>query len=490
MEFDDVSSIEKAVELFQYSLNKFDDNPGVRERLSAALRTMGRLDQSADELFRGIQSLEDIEGVVDATTLCMLYLDLGSLIDDLLPLPGAGCELIDGTRSECDAPKFSFCKELEGDVTTALTCFECYRKAIGLDSQCGLAHKKLADALAVIGQTEEAMKEFELAAKYLPDDICCATHVKFASQKRNDGMLSKPAIPLANGLELGKTLGDISAEFKGIEESSADLAARFERNGVLVFPQALSNEDIKVLFKKIDEIIASVDSDDSSVADLTDETKAPKQRIHMALPLLESELYTTVISDMMGRLHPLISTILQCNDGNNIPLLGSGFMQTSPGANAQDLHKDVHHWDRHEPFHDMPPWWDCNLNSYPRCISIQIQLTDTTLGGTMGSLEVMPGSHRPDTSVTPSCISRAVKDSSIVNGVIPIDVPAGTVTIYSSRLWHRGGANDSETNRRFCFFTATEDGAGSAPAGLIHTMQMEDIGKWEISAKDGLTMTY
>ena len=104
----------------------------------------------------------------------------------------------------------------------------------------------------------------------------------------------------------------------------------------------------------------------------------------------------------------------------------------------------------------------------------------------MGSLEVLPGSHRPDTgNGIPSVIARAVKDPNIENGVIPVDVAPGTVTIYSSRLWHRGGNNDSNKDRKFCFFTATEN-QESAPPGLIHTMQLEDVGRWSITGSDGL----
>mmetsp|Transcript_35225 Transcript_35225/g.59789 ORF Transcript_35225/g.59789 Transcript_35225/m.59789 type:complete len:170 (+) Transcript_35225:12-521(+) len=157
------------------------------------------------------------------------------------------------------------------------------------------------------------------------------------------------------------------------------------------------------------------------------------------------------------------------------------------------MHKDVHHWDRHGPtFDGMPESWDCEHNGHPRCISIQLQLTDTTAtpGGEkkMGSLEVLPGSHRPDASNgDPSAVRRAVDDpTNRRNGVLSVDVPPGSVTIYSSRLWHRGGSNESERERQFCFFTVTEQHLESAPPGLIHTMQMDDVGRWSIGRVGGL----
>ena len=74
-------------------------------------------------------------------------------------------------------------------------------------------------------------------------------------------------------------------------------------------------------------------------------------------------------------------------------------------------------------------------------------------GKNMGSLEVLPGSHRPDTrNCSPAVIAKAVKDPIPDNGVIPLNVPPGTVT----------------------------------PPGIIHTMQIEDVGKWCIQVPTGL----
>jgi ectoine hydroxylase-related dioxygenase (phytanoyl-CoA dioxygenase family) len=290
---------------------------------------------------------------------------------------------------------------------------------------------------------------------------------------------------------LGNTLDDISADAKDLcsKEALPDLAAKFETNGVLVFSGAVSAEDIEVLSTKVNHIISKASDDDCAVSDFIEETKAAKQRIHMALPLSGDEKCIKVVSSLMARLSPLLALILQCSDGGCMPLIGSGFMQTSTGAFAQELHKDVHHLDRHEDFDGMPNSWDCKLNGYPRCVSVQIQLTDTTFGleGNMGSLQVLPGSHRPDTeSGLSDLIAQAVKDPSLRNGVIPIDVVPGTVTIYSSRLWHGGGANNSGLDRQFCFFTITEDSSESAPPGLIHTIQKNDIGIWYTQGHRGL----
>ena len=94
-----------------------------------------------------------------------------------------------------------------------------------------------------------------------------------------------------------------------------------------------------------------------------------------------------------------------------------------------------------------------------------------------GSLEILPGSHRPDASAAQPAIIRAACDDA--RRVVPVDVGAGSVTVYSSRLWHRGGANAGPRERVFAFLTLTEP-SSPAPPGLIHTMTREDVGKWVV----------
>jgi ectoine hydroxylase-related dioxygenase (phytanoyl-CoA dioxygenase family) len=95
-----------------------------------------------------------------------------------------------------------------------------------------------------------------------------------------------------------------------------------------------------------------------------------------------------------------------------------------------------------------------------------------------GSLEILPGSHRPDGSEAQAPIIRATCDDD-KRRFVPVDVGAGSVTVYSSRLWHRGGANAGPRERVFAFLTLTEP-SSPAPPGLIHTMTREDVGKWVV----------
>ena len=95
---------------------------------------------------------------------------------------------------------------------------------------------------------------------------------------------------------------------------------------------------------------------------------------------------------------------------------------------------------------------------------------------------MLPGSHRADGATgKPEAILEAIEDSS---SVVPVDVDPGSVTIYSSRLWHRGGANAGECDRLFCFLTMMEAGS-PAPPGLIHTLARDEVGEWLVGP-DGL----
>ena len=506
-----VAANQRAVELIRYSLdnNNFENtqqhDPNtvalLRERLSAALRNIHKLNESAHELYQVIELLErgELEQQEIKTTLCYLYLDLGYLIEEIRPLPGAGYDYPETTSVRIPTVIFQRGNKKRNQMDkindVELSALDCYKRAIDLDDQCGLAHKRFADAFAILDRNDEALREFELAAKYMPEDVCCATHLYFAAQNNGHLLEKKQALPLSHHNIVAKQLEELCVNPKQLELKAngeiENIAKLFETNGALVIPEMLNAQDVELLSGLVDGLVVE-SSRGLAVTDFTDETKAAKHRIHMSLPLDRKEIPS--ISDLLKRLYPLLSFILQ-SEQKALPLIGSGFMQTYPGAKGQELHKDVHHYDRHSPFQGMP---DSTIHGQPRCISIQVQLTDTTAIALAkkslkrGSLELLPGSHRPDTTAgAPATIQRALNNPTDKTGVIAVDVPPGTVTIYSSRLWHRGGPNNknsasSNCPRTFCFFTVTEANLDKAPPGLIHTMEMKDVGRWKISGADGL----
>ncbi|KAL7534139.1 hypothetical protein ACHAWF_004726 [Thalassiosira exigua] len=413
----DLGAPSRAAELFERVLEVEPDDVAVRERLSAARRMAGDAAGGARELHRVIRTLED-GGGCDGATLSWLWLDLGHSIEEIAPLPGSGSEWDASILKEEEAPRVRLDIEdggsSEGGETSA---FDCYRRALAHDGGNGMAHKRLVDAL-----DDEALEEFDRAAELMPEDIFCATHVHYGALcHATIDNKSMGALPMGKGAA-ASNLADLSQDpssLKGDEGDLISLAEAFERDGAIVFPRLLDAEGRRSLSAAVDSAV----SDESGAHDFTDETRANSCRVHMALPL-EGD-HASAIASLFRTIHPLLSRILRCSDEDVIPLPGAGFMRTSPGAEGQ-----VHH-------HDL----GSGGGGGPRCVSIQVQLTDTRPasggdgGGTMGSLEVLPGSHRPDASNgAPSVIREAVKDPAPSKGVASIDVPPGSVTIYSSRL--------------------------------------------------------
>ena len=131
-------------------------------------------------------------------------------------------------------------------------------------------------------------------------------------------------------------------------------------------------------------------------------------------------------------------------------------MVTSPGAACQQFHRDV-----------APAVVSCSSVT----ASLQVSLVDTAPD--QGPLEIVPGSHTFDASVS----DRAILDDPTTNK-LPVAVPAGTVAMYALHLIHRGTANTHTADRPFFFFTLM--GAGICPPGLAYTIETEDIGRWQV----------
>ena len=534
----DVGDFEAAEACWRHSLQLDSTNAGVRERLAATLRKAGRLAEAADALY---ETLEWVAEEDEARS--WLYLDLGSLIEELAPIPGTGCEWGDPT----DVPSV---KIGDRDGGKSLTAEQCYRLALQAAGEgAGEAHKRLADVLAASHGAAAAQPHFAAAARLMPHDICCATHVHYGvpstgergrrlppcplpplpplPTEGDDGdgatvplsaLMVPPPTPLGDGEDGGgeerKGDGDRSEAWEAWARRAAET---FEAHGVVVVPELLSDSACASLLEAVEAAEAL-----GVAADLTDETREADARVHMALALQPSPedeqqqhqhqhqhqqqqgaaaaAAADVVSDATRQLWPLLRRVLQVDaqpEAGGVeaaPLLGAGFMRVANGAVGQALHKDVHGHDRHRH-----PTAEAGGGGAARAISVQLQITDTAAatattaasgsdGAGLGALAVLPGSHRPDAARgNPARIHRAIARPDETTGVVRIAVPAGTATLYSSRLWHLGDANRSERRRTFCFLTVAEPDA-PAPAGLIHTMELEDIGAWHVCAS-GLSRT-
>mmetsp|Transcript_38168 Transcript_38168/g.55746 ORF Transcript_38168/g.55746 Transcript_38168/m.55746 type:complete len:655 (-) Transcript_38168:267-2231(-) len=487
----------------EWSLTYMDaNNDGVKERLVYTYRLLGRYEDAALQLISILSKYDSAffekekeeESLMEKETLSWLYLDLGSLLEQMKPLPGTSYPWDDITQSCPSIPLSSplLCKKEE------YTALECYQRAIEMHPPNGEAHKRLADLYMALHLYEEGLQEFEVANQCMGNDICCLTHLFYGTKEEDEEKKHKVALPMSTTTSTKTTLEDVTflLDTNNDKDWSKEAATLFETHGVISFPSLLSNNDCTTLSSIISDVSSSVtSSEEDDDLDFTSETRNAHHRLHMALPLSSSPATLDIFSKVGTKLYPLLSYILQIKEeeGERIPLLGVGFMKVYPGATQQILHKDVHGYDRYDAqqVDKMPPKAAVNLNGgigQERAISIQIQLTDTSTtngdSSNKGSLEVLPGSHRPDGhNGHPSLIQSSVENKNDKK-VLPINVPQGTVTIYSSRLWHRGGANkndDSTPERSFCFMTLMEDEGCMAPPGLVHTMAKEDVGKWVLN---------
>jgi tetratricopeptide (TPR) repeat protein len=479
-------------------------DPGLREQLAASLRGEGELHAAAAELHTALQDLSSLDPT-SSEAQSWLYMDLGSIIEEIVKVPGTGAQWPVAQWSEATDVAVTVATELTDDgelEEELLTPEDCYRRAIELQPDQGEAYKRLADWFVTLPDGADAAREpFAKAASLMPHDICCATHdffgrpaartvahlpIKCSADEASGGLAGLMADSCAFDGQLGGS--------RGTDHSVAEVVARFERDGCVVLPGFLSDKHCARLLERVRDVLAN-----EGAHEFDAETRASTRRRHRALPVAEAH---DSIDDALARLWPFLSAILQAE---HMPLLGCGFMCVREGAKAQELHKDVHGFDRHPRVLDDEGNECLASGGSPRAISIQIQLTDTAGGaatgvaetqtgvdgdepmlepmGPGGSLEVLPGSHRPDAACArPETIHAAMGGSF---ALVPVDVRPGTVSVYSSRLWHRGGANTRADERVFAFLTVAEPDS-AAPPGLIHTAAREDVGKWLVG-REGLS---
>ena len=365
-----------------------------------------------------------------------------------------------------------------------------YGVAIKLQPTNAGAYNAIGEGLrmyGVEGVCEEldglgAHEMYEHALRLSPANTCAATHVAFGRPSSADGggggdevcdaeaavgtggadgstvlgaLLPDEERAAASeaargGLADGAGLADLSHEVGGggLADGSEELRAAlgtWRRHGVAVFPSLVDGDALATLAAAVEEAAAG-----DGTLDYTAVTRNSKHRVHKSLPVGAAE---AALSQIASRLRPFLATAL---GADALSLMESGFMVTSPGAEGQQFHRDV-----------APALVSCSSLT----ASIQISLVDTD--ATQGALEVIPGSHAFDPSVS----DRARADDPAV-AKVPVAVPKGTVTVYALHTMHRGSSNTHTAKRPF-FFT-TLKGRGLAPPGLAYTIEADDIGAWSI----------
>ena len=239
-----------------------------------------------------------------------------------------------------------------------------------------------------------------------------------------------------------KTLVELSCEPRMTTESTADTRralSLWRREGVVVFPELLDRAALEALREVAERVL---DDDGTTAVDRTANIRAKANRTLRALPVADDgakhalQALTTALGDFLSR--ALMDP--------RVLLLELAVMQARRGATAQGWHRDDGVLDR-------------------RTASLQIALVDTIAD--QGALEVQPGTHleseRPDEHTF--SVSIAAK--------------AGTVTVYSPNLVHRGRANTLDRAR--LTVTLTLMGAsGLVPYGIPLAVEPTDAGHWWI----------
>ena len=99
-----------------------------------------------------------------------------------------------------------------------------------------------------------------------------------------------------------------------------------------------------------------------------------------------------------------------------------------------------------------------------RTYKVQLALVEVT--AEMGPFAALPGSHRAEGG-------EGEGDEEEVRVAVPFLVRPGDVTVYSSQLVHRGGANTGVRSRPTFHIAVMGDGA--APTGIPYTVLADDL---------------
>ncbi|HEV7699985.1 MAG TPA: phytanoyl-CoA dioxygenase family protein [Pyrinomonadaceae bacterium] len=209
----------------------------------------------------------------------------------------------------------------------------------------------------------------------------------------------------------------------GVKEQT-DVASEVDRHGeaisvtgYTVIPDVLSKDELQAARKRLDEIYQQQVDDAGGEAQLHLINDAHTVRS----PLIYDELFLRIAAK------PLILSVVEHFLGDYfILMLQNGVLnvpQVGDEQNAGSWHRDLNY----QHF----------VSSRPLSISALVCVDDFTLesGGTF----VLPGTHKVE--VCPSVEFIAAQAQ-------PIDAVAGSVLVFDSMLYHRGGHNRSAYPRR------------------------------------------
>lgn len=232
----------------------------------------------------------------------------------------------------------------------------------------------------------------------------------------------------------------------------------FRCNGAVVFPSLLPLQAIEALRGRVVALQKGGGLEDRSPT-----IRSPMCRELRGVPMDDAR----EVLELAGRfLAPFLREALRHETQQ---LLECNALVTRPGAEDQAWHTDV-------SVHDE------------RFVAVQIALGP--VAANQGALEVVPGTHLDVSSddsgragaggVGGGALSQArSQEEEMAARGIRVAVPAGSVTLYSPRLIHRGSANTHTAERCSLTLTLLAKG-GMLPPGIPYTIEAADAFRWRL----------
>ena len=210
--------------------------------------------------------------------------------------------------------------------------------------------------------------------------------------------------------------------------SFSDIRKQYDRDGYMVFENVLSAKQVAEARGALEPYLQETNRGRNDFEGLK------TNRIYALLA--KGQIFSDLIT------HPLALAFAEADLGASCLLSACLAIKLHPGETVQPWHYD----DAHMEFPRPRPAWG---------VSTFWALDDTTADN--GATEILPGSHAwPDNHITGSSDGSSFTDTKMRNveddpgfrtDAVKATMPAGSFMVAKSTLWHRGGANKSDSPR-------------------------------------------
>ena len=196
-----------------------------------------------------------------------------------------------------------------------------------------------------------------------------------------------------------------------------------DRDGYLPLGQLLSNSEVLLVNKRIDELIASEGENAGSELFDSKYIRHPKEA---GADRLADLVNKGSIFDIFYT-HPKVLAVIETVLGNQFKLSSLNYRAAKPGQGLQNLHVDYGN--------AVPD------GGFKVCNTVWL-LDDFTKNN--GDTRIVPGTHK-----SKQLPQDVIEDTSLPHpDEILIQAPAGSVFIFNSHVWHGGTTNETEKYRR------------------------------------------